>query len=605
MRPARTQAIPEGTEWKYECKYDGYRAFLTWKNGSADLTSRNGHSLAFAFPEIITAAVSFFAGAPPFVLDGELVVLENEGKADFYHLQSRNRRRSVSKIQQDSERRPAAFLAFDCLHVSERDITSLSLQERKGRLRQLLDEAHLPLAPDPHAAGRIQGIPVWDSQNKLKDWCRLYRSEGIVAKRADAPWRRGRATDWLKYKTPYRGTCFITAWDPANDYFHLGIFQNGSVRPVGKCSHGLSGTEKEALMEIIRKNGIWDPSRSVYSMDPSIVLEVTYTSAKHEELREPRVSRLLLQTPAQACTCESWKVEALRFPQEAAVTHPSKPLWPDGKVQKLDFLDYVRKAAPFVLPFLQDRTLTVVRFPHGVMEDGFFQKDCPAYAPEFVETLKLDENRFIICNTLETLLWLANQLALEWHIPFQRTSTRFVDEIVFDLDPPDSSYFSLAVEGALLIKEVLDAFNLESFVKFSGHKGLQIYIPLPADTFTWEDTGFFNRSIGELLTKKHDGLFTTERRKKRRGGRVYLDIPQHARGKTIIAPYSLRGKEEPLTACPLFWDDLTSDMDRTAFTMQHTLYRTIHQGCPFQHWNGERNRKPLQHLLHTMDHVST
>ncbi|WP_051302394.1 DNA ligase D [Salibacterium aidingense] len=605
MKPSRTDTLPKGAEWMYELKYDGYRAFLEWDGSTARLTSKNDHPLNAQFPEIIKSAEDCFSSDTSFSLDGELIVFENWGKADFYTLQSRFRRRGNAVIQKLAKTRPAAFLGFDCLQIKGKAVTSLPWKERKNQLKSLFKQAALPLTPEPHADQRIQFLPACAELPKKIEQTRIYCSEGIVAKHIDSAYEKGRTSHWLKFKTPYKGTCFITAYDPANDYFHLGVFQQEEVKGIGKCAHGLTDKEQSALVETIKKNGTWDPSLKVYTIEPSIVVETAYTTRKKEELREPRFRRILFQTPPSFCTWENWQTEALRFPEDVDITHPEKPLWPDARLQKLDFLQYVRQIAPYVLPFLQNRALTVIRFPHGMMEDGFFQKDCPAYAPSFVDTKTLDDTDYIVCNKLETLLWLANQLAIEWHIPFKRVTTDGVDEVVFDLDPPDAAHFPLAVDGALALKALLDSFEIEAFVKFSGNKGLQVNIPLPENTFTWEDTRVFTKAVGHYLTAEHGALFTTERLKKNRGQKLYIDIPQHAEGKTIIAPYSMRGKEEPLIACPLFWDEVSPSLDRSIFTHEYVLERTALHGCPFLDQNGERNRQPFERLLQTIRHSAT
>ena len=139
---------------------------------------------------------------------------------------------------------------------------------------------------------------------------------------------------------------------------------------------------------------------------------------------------------------------------------------------------YLQRISPYMLPFLKDRLLTVIRFPHGVPGESFYQKNSPDYVPDFVATKKMDDINYIMCNDIETLLWLGNQLALEFHIPFQTVHTNNPTEIVFDLDPPSVKEFSLAVEAAQQMKVIFDQFRLHSFVKTSGGKGIQLYIPI-------------------------------------------------------------------------------------------------------------------------------
>ncbi|WLR51844.1 non-homologous end-joining DNA ligase [Bacillus tianshenii] len=217
-------------------------------------------------------------------------------------------------------------------------------------------------------------------------------------------------------------------------------------------------------------------------------------------------------------------------------TNIDKVLWP--QLQKGDYIRYLYDVAPVMLPFLENRLLTVKRLPNGIKGESFYQKNCPDYAPSFVQTHYADDNNYIICNDVDTLLWLGNQLAIEYHVPFQTIDSEEPAEIVFDLDPPSRDHFQLAVKAARLIKEVCDSLKLTSFVKTSGNKGLQVYLPLQENHHTYKDTRLFTQFIANYLTTKESNLFTTERLKKKRGQKLYVDYIQHAEGKTIIAPYS-------------------------------------------------------------------
>ncbi|WP_240377308.1 DNA ligase D [Bacillus piscicola] len=600
MKPTRITELPSGKYWVYEMKYDGYRAKFVWDGERAALLSKSGHSLENRFPEIVATAQDTFSNRPPFALDGELAVLVNHGRADFYALQRRALLRTSRTIQQEMKAKPAVFLAFDILQLDDADLRPHPWSTRQNKLEDLLNKADLPLLPDPHAEARLQGIPSFKDMSSALEENRICCGEGIVVKNKRSSYKEGRTDQWLKYKTPFVSEFFITAYDPANDYFYLAVWEENTIVPAGKCSHGFLDEEKNALIATIKKNGIWNEKKKVYEIAPSIVVEAAYTTRKKTELREPRFSQFRFDTPVTFCTAENLALSDLRFPEDVEVTNPDKALWPGRTIRKVYFLGYVRRAAPYILPFLKARPLTVIRYPHGLFDKGFFQKDCPDYAPDYVETAILDDNDYIVCNNIKTLLWLANQLALEWHVPFQRLESDHVDEIVFDLDPPGTDYFKLAIKGALLLKELCDSFGIVSFVKFSGNKGLQVYIPLPENTFTWTETNKITETFGTFLTEKHPDLFTQERLKKNRGRKLYLDIPQHREGKTIIAPYSLRGKEDPLIACPLFWEEVSPKLDRTAFTMEKVLDRLMEKGCPFQEMENAKKEQPIHELLRAL-----
>ena len=272
------------------------------------------------------------------------------------------------------------------------------------------------------------------------------------------------------------------------------------------------------------------------------------------------------------------------IPPAIQITHPDKPVWPAIDIKKDDYLFYLQQIAPHLLPFLHDRLLTAIRFPHGVPGESFYQKNAPDYTPDFIATKRKDDIRFIVCNDLQSLLWLGNQLTLEFHLPFQTVKTDYPTEIVFDLDPPSVSAFSLAIDAALKMKVIFDQFNLQSLVKTSGGKGIQVYIPLPKDTFTYEDTRVFTEFVCHFLCDQEPERFTIERLKKNRHNRLYLDYVQHAEGKTIIAPYSPRGNEQGLIATPLYWEEVNDKLRPTLFPMPVILERIKNQGDPFKNF---------------------
>ena len=204
--------------------------------------------------------------------------------------------------------------------------------------------------------------------------------------------------------------------------------------------------------------------------------------------------------------------------------------------QKADYIGYLNEIGDFLLPFLDNRALTVIRYPHGSGGESFFQKNKPDYAPEFITSIRDDEHEHIICSDYSVLLWLANQLALEFHIPFQTVDTAHPTEIVFDLDPPSKSEFPLAVRAAKELHRLFDQLGLLSFPKLSGNKGIQIYIPISKNAFTYEETRLFTSFAASYCVSLFPDLFTTERLIKNRGGKLYIDYVQHAPGKNDHLP---------------------------------------------------------------------
>ncbi|MBY6036368.1 non-homologous end-joining DNA ligase [Fictibacillus nanhaiensis] len=286
------------------------------------------------------------------------------------------------------------------------------------------------------------------------------------------------------------------------------------------------------------------------------------------------------------------------------LTSPDKPLWPKHTIVKAEYMNYLTQAAPYMLPFLNNRALTVIRYPHGVGDERFYQKNCPDYAPHYVETVQEDDIEYIVCNNLPTLLWLCNQLAFEFHIPFRTTDSSYPSEIVMDLDPPSPSEFQLSVEASLMIKEICDSLHLKTFIKTSGNKGMQIYIPLPDNEVTFEESRLFTEFLAHYLIEREPDWFTIERLKKNRGNKCYIDYIQHAEGKTIIAPYSVRGNEDALVATPLYWHEVKQSLKPDFFPLTIIEKRIKDSGDPFQNFFSTKNLQPIRPVIKALKEKS-
>lgn len=594
--------IPQGKEWYFEIKYDGFRAILMIDK-KMTMTSRNEKELLPIFPEISHYLESTnFHAYTPLKLDGELVFLINEGKADFTELQWRGRLRNEKTIQKTARQSPCRFLAFDLLIYKGRDVTKEPFYKRKQLLKKMLTELVIPLKPTPNNPHLIQYVPEQQSGSQCLHSVKLYDGEGIVAKSKNSIWEEGRRSkDWLKVKNWHTVQCFITRLHKENSYVTVGVYREEEIVEIGQVKNGMSSNDQSILRTLIAQNASSEDAQYYY-LHPSICMAVHFLHIYEEhELRESFFSNWLLHLPPQECTWEQFTLSQFTFPEQITITSPEKPLWMinQNPILKIEFLHYIRELSVFLLPFLAQRALTIIRYPHGTLkEDRFFQKNKPDYEiPDYVQTYQEDEHEFIICNCIETLLWLGNQLALEFHIPFQKVNQVQPDEIVLDLDPANIHFFSLAIKAAQEIKKVLDSLKIISFIKTSGNKGLQVHIPLPEQTFSYQQTRIFTDFLGQYLTNQFPLEFTTERMKKNRGNRLYLDFVQHAEGKTIIAPYSTRGNSFAGVATPLYWEEVKEDLKLTDYTIQTVPKRVKRLGCPFQTYRQVQNQVAFEQIL--------
>ncbi|MEJ8544408.1 non-homologous end-joining DNA ligase [Brevibacillus borstelensis] len=253
--------------------------------------------------------------------------------------------------------------------------------------------------------------------------------------------------------------------------------------------------------------------------------------------------------------------------RELTITNPSKPLWPEANVTKWDYIRYLMEVAAPFLAYTKDRLLTVIRYPHGIHDKHFYQKNIPEYAPDWIASSVWENTTYPLCNDMATVVWMANQAALEWHVSFHLAADEMPTELVFDLDPSTPEFAPVA-ETALLLKELLDELQLPSVVKTSGATGLQLYIPIER-RYTFEETRQVGHFLATYLVEKRPDLITLERLVKNRGTKLYIDYLQPWRGKTLTAPYSTRARKEATVSTPLLWEEVPH-IHPTDFTV-HTV----------------------------------
>ncbi|KAA0546729.1 DNA ligase D [Bacillus sp. BGMRC 2118] len=600
MLPTLLFDFPAGEEWFYEIKYDGFRALFYIDHQTFSFMSRNGNSLIEQFPEAteaVTKLRELWKEHLPILLDGELCLLDSPYKANFEEIQLRGRLKTFDKIQQSMQQKKAHFCAFDVLQLQNKNLTSLPYVERKNELMKVFKESNLSLDVQPLSDMFVQYVKNFKQQKEVWKIAERYMAEGVIVKHKLSKWEEGkRSTQWYKVKNWKYGCFFVTAYEKKNGYFHVAVLRNGTPYPIGLVSHGFSSEERDALIQVIKANNVKENTDFIY-VDPGICLELSFLELYKEALRQPNFVRFRFDIRWEECTWEKLQEGLHPIPEEVVITHPDKPLWPKKKIDKQTYLFYLRDIAPYMMPFLENRLLTVIRYPHGMLGDLFYQKNSPDYAPDFIETAKSEGINYIVCNNIETLAWLGNQLAFEFHIPFQTIHSKGPSEIVFDLDPPSRNDFHLAIKAALIMKEVFDGLKLTTFIKTSGNKGLQIYIPLPENTFTYEDTRKFTEFMAHYLITKDPDSFTIERLKKNRGNRLYVDYIQHAEGKTIIAPYSSRGNEDALIATPLYWEEVTESLSPVQFPVTSIMDRIKKVGDPFQSYWEAKQVQPFQEIL--------
>ncbi|MBM7570520.1 DNA ligase D [Aquibacillus albus] len=596
MQPKPSETIPTGNNWAYEVKYDGFRAALVWKEDNLSLVSRNGKDLSNNFPEIISACQEkqdLVHSLLPLKFDGEIVILNTLLQANFSLLQQRGRFKATRKIEQAAQDRPAHFLCFDLLEYEGKSLLSHPFQERKTQLKKVFDRLKIGF----HISwnDRLGYIQTYSDHKKL--WNNLYEQlgEGMIAKRLESKYIEGKNHhDWYKVKNWRTIPGVLTSYDQENGYFELSVYDGKNLVPLGKFKHGLEGNELETIKQFIHAKG--NKTGNKYELPPAVCLDVNCLGIHEGDLREPQFHQFRFDLSPEDCTVSQVQEALSLFPDSISLTNQTKVFWEKAGKTKGDLLVYVRQIAPYMLPFTTNRALTVIRCPDGIHGQSFFQKHLPDYGPAFVGGIQVGDETLLHGGSAESLTWLANHGALEYHVPFQYMGKSNPIEIAFDLDPPSIDQFDVAIYAASLLKELLDQLQLQSFVKTSGNKGIQVYIPIPENSLTYAETAVFTQGIAFLLEKKHPDLFTTERLKKNRNNRLYIDYIQHGKDKTLIAPYSPRKSEAATVSTPLFWDEVNESLKPDQFTITSVLARVKEKGCPFASYEQVRDNQDLSFI---------
>jgi bifunctional non-homologous end joining protein LigD len=579
--------VPSGRGWLFEVKWDGYRAIARIAGGEATLTSRRGNDLTGRFPSV-ARELPRAVRSPDCVLDGEVCALDEEGRSSF------------SVMQQGSG--PLVYYAFDVLEVDGEPLLDLSLRERRKRLEALLDRRNRT----------VRLSEVFEDGSALYAAAKEQGLEGIIAKKADSQYRPGKRTrDWLKIKTHGRQEFLIAGYTKGQGRrsgrlgaLVLAVNRGGELHYVGNCGTGFTDEEIDELMRKLRPLERKTPPFRVLPkmpkvrrgdvvwVTPKVVCEVEFVEWTHDgRLRAPSYQGLREdKAPAEVRRELPVQTEIRRGKRVLKLSNLDKLFWPEEGITKGDLLAYYREIAPALLPHLKDRPFTMKRYPDGWQGGHFFQKDAPKHMPDWIPTREYRSTsrgtrqkrtiRYPLVNDELALLWMVNMGCIDMNTWYSRVDRPDrPDWVLFDLDPSPDVGFKETIRVALLIKEVLDALDLESFPKTSGADGFHVLVP-SARRHTYANTREFAEIVAGTLARMHPGLVTTEWSKRKRRG-VLVDANQNGEGKTIASVYSVRPREGAPVSTPLRWEEVSEDLDPRDFTMEAVLGRVERNGDLF------------------------
>jgi bifunctional non-homologous end joining protein LigD len=589
--------------WLFETKWDGYRAIADVQKGKTELYSRNHLSFNKDYATVVGALDKLPHDA---VLDGEIVVLKKDGTSDFQSLQNYKNDPSGNLV----------YVVFDMLELDGQDLKAMPLIQRKELLQEVVSQLDSKTV--------LYSDHVLNTSDELYAKAKKSGWEGIIAKEAESLYAEGRRSlSWLKIKIIDEQEAIICGYtDPKGSRKKIGSLvlgmygDNNELRYVGNCGGGLDGALIDELykkMQPLKQKAspIKEKIKTttpVTWVKPQLVCQVKFSSwTSDKRLRQPIFLGLRKDKPATEVHKETAKSTKMATRKSAAtattakvvhekervvtlngkkvpLTNQQKLYWPDDKITKGELLDYYIEMADYVLPYLKDRPLSLHRFPNGINDAGFYQKDIDKQAaPDWLNTVELHaasasrDVDYLVCNNAATLVYMANLGCIEMNPWLSRVKNLDnPDYLVLDLDPENIA-FKYVVQTALAIKDVLDKLGVKAFCKTSGASGLHIYVPT-GGKYNYETCRLFAEYVAKQVQQELPDITSVIRTKSKRNKKVYIDYMQNSRGQTIASPYSVRPKPGASVSAPLRWNELTDDLAISDFTIRNMAARVKELG---------------------------
>jgi bifunctional non-homologous end joining protein LigD len=599
-------------EWTYEVKWDGFRIIAHVIKGKVTLFSRSLLDYTENYSVVVNQLSKLKVDA---IFDGELVVLDKEGRPSFDALQAYD------------GKEPLVYYIFDLLWLNGYDVTNLHLTDRKQLLQSIISDDSIVRYSDDFA----EGISLFNEAKKIG-------LEGIVAKKKDSRYAPGiRSNEWLKVATAIHREFVIGGWTESdkNPYFRalvFGEYVDGKLMYVGHAGGGYKSKDMPAIAKKLRALEINKSpfanevitDRPLHFVKPTLVAEIkfaTYTAAKR--IRKPAIfigwrkdkkakevisenaverknetSEKIKSAKSKLTSDSNWKeIDRQKITSRNSVTldgkkieliNIEKKLWKD--VTRADLIKYYHEVSEFMLPHLKDRPLSLHIKPFAPTQPGFYIKDMEGRQPKWAQVFSIERKHkkkgkrniidYLLCNDEASLIYTINLGCIDINPGTSRTSNYLhPDYIVIDLDPSDND-FSKAVRTAMDAKKYFTQKRLTAFPKTSGKTGIHLYIPCSGFTFTQA------RVIAEKICSDiHDmtpAITTTNVSVSGRKDKLYLDPNQNDEADTVAAPYSVRPASRPTVSTPLEWKEIKPDLDMNDFTIFTVGKRLKNKGDLFK-----------------------
>ncbi|WP_372922014.1 DNA ligase D [Roseovarius sp.] len=576
------ESPPEGAEWHHEAKFDGYRCLAALGRGGTRLLTRNGHDWTERFGGLASALEVLPCEAA--LLDGEVVAGQDGG--DFSALQVAIKDGGALTLH-----------LFDLLHLDGKDLTAKALTDRRRALETLC--TRLP----PRGAVRLSPVIEGDGDQVFAAICAA-GGEGIISKRADAPYRKGRSKSWIKTKCIRRAEFVIVGWSPSDKRGRpfasllLGSHENGRLVYRGRVGTGFDQAVFEdlttAMAPLERKTppvagDLPSETRGAHWITPRLVTEISYaefTAQGHIRhgvflgLREDKPAMTVSASAEAASDGDTVTIAGTR------ISSPGRVVYPGTGETKGDVAEYYAMIADRFIKTAGHRPVSLFRCPDGIEGEGFYQKHAGKGFPDSIGRLPITEKDgdvadYIQLSSTGAVTGAVQMGTLEFHI-WGSAADRLEqpDRMVFDLDPDEGLDFAATRKAALALREDLDSIGLPCAAMVTGGKGIHVIVPLRRSA-EWETVKTFAQTFATVLAQRHPDRYTASMSKTRRKGRIFIDWLRNERGATAIAPYAMRARPGAPVATPVTWDELAGLKVANGFTSSMIAQR-LSAPCPLR-----------------------
>jgi bifunctional non-homologous end joining protein LigD len=559
-------AVPTGSGWIHEIKYDGYRCLLSLAGDKVQVFTRTGLDWTGRFASLAREVARM--ALPSALIDGEIVALDAGGNPNFSTLQ---------KVLKGEAKGALQLFAFDLLELDGADLTSLPNIARKEKLAALLGggSAHV------HFADHVVGA----GEKLFRAMCHAGQ-EGIISKRADAPYRGARTKSWLKIKCTRRQEFVIVGWTASGArgraIRNILLAQNGDDGLVyaGKVGTGFNARNSEVLLRLLQARArktapVAVPrseARGARWVRPDLVAEIAFAEFTSDNvvrhgsflgLREDKAAK------------EVSREKAMPTPdtqRDVRISNRDRLIFPEAKVTKGQLADYYEAAGAIMLPWIAHRPISLVRCPQGRAKKCFFQKHDSGSFGDHVKHIPIrekggDEEDYLYVDDVDGLLACVQMGTIEFHGWGSRVEdVEKPDRLVIDLDPDEGLDFDDVRKAARDIRRTLEDIGLTSFPMLSGGKGVHVVVPLTPQA-EWPQVKDFADRLARALAAAEPDRFTATMSKAKRKGRIFIDWLRNQRGATAVLPYVVRARENAPVAVPISWDELGEVENAGAYTI--------------------------------------